>query len=288
MKKTHFHIFIDMKWTKQNDNTLKELIEEGKTHEEISIIFGVSKKTINNRCFRLKLKSQLPSKSHKQSCKYCGDEFVSYISDERFFCSLNCSASYNNLQRNVLTEDVKNKISQSLKKYHEPKQEKNRKEITDDRGEKQCKLIKEKNRKCRSCGVEKKIPKYKITCDDCRYQYYKFYRPSCEFDFDFKTFEAEFNTTDLKKLGWYSPSNKGNNLNGVSKDHMYSVKEGFINKIDPEIIKHPANCQLLKYSENSIKKTSCSITIDELISRIKEWNDKFNKDNSSNSDLNFF
>jgi len=268
MKKTHFHIFIDMKWTKQNDNTLKELIQEGKAHEEISIIFGVSKKTINNRCFRLKLKSQLPSKSHKQSCKYCGDEFVSYISEERFFCSLNCSASYNNLQRNGLTEDVKNKISQSLKKHYGP--------------------VKEKNKKCRSCNLEKKIPKYKITCDDCRYQYYKFYRPSCEFDFDFKTFEAEFNTTDLKKLGWYSPSNKGNNLNGVSKDHMYSVKEGFINKIDPEIIKHPANCQLLKYSENSVKKTSCSITIDELISRIKEWNDKFNKDNSSNSDLNFF
>lgn len=277
-----------MKWTEQNDNVLKGLIQEGKTHEEISIILGVSKKTINNRCFRLKLKSQLPSKSHKQSCKHCGDEFVSYISEERFFCSLNCSASYNNLQRNGLTEDVKNKISQSLKKHYGPVKEKNKKEITDDIGEKQCKLIKEKNRKCRSCGVEKKIPKYKITCDDCRYQYYKFYRPSCEFDFDFKTFETEFNTTDLKKLGWYSPSNKGNNLNGVSKDHMYSVKEGFINKIDPEIIKHPANCQLLKYSENSIKKTSCSITIDELIDRIKKWDDKFNKDNSSNSDLNFF
>ena len=56
---------------------------------------------------------------------------------------------------------------------------------------------------------------------------------------------------------------------------MYSVKEGFINKIDPEIIKHPANCQLLKYSENSVKKTSCLITIDELLHKIKKWDEKF-------------
>jgi hypothetical protein len=249
-----------MKWTEQSDNLLKELIKEGKSHNEISLIFGVPKKTINNRCFRLKIKSQLPSKNHKQKCKYCGGEFVSYISEERFFCSLNCSASFNNLQRNGLTDDVKSKISESLKKYYEPiKQNK-------------------KNKKCRSCNIEKEIPKHKIICDDCRNQYYKFYRPSCEFNFNI--FEYEFDTNDLKKFGWYSPTNKGNNLNGVSKDHMFSVKDGFINKISPEIIKHPANCQLLKHVDNNRKKTNSIITIDELMIRIKKWDEKFDNNKS--------
>ena len=75
----------------------------------------------------------------------------------------------------------------------------------------------------------------------------------------------------VEKYGWYSPSNKGNNLNGVSKDHMYSVREGFINNIDCEIIKHPANCKLMIHNENNLKNSTCSITLDELLNRIKNW-----------------
>jgi len=263
-----------MKWTEQSDNILKELIQEGKSHKEISLILGVSKKTINNRCFRLKIKSQLPSKKHIQNCKYCEGEFVSYISEERFFCSQNCSASFNNLQRSGVTDDVKVKISDSLKRYYEPLKQKYSKS-ENKHNEKVYYYDIEKKRKCRSCSIEKQIPKHKIICDDCRNQYYKFYRPSCEFDFDFKIFESEFNVSDLQKFGWYSPTNKGNNLNGVSRDHMFSVRDGFINKISPEIIKHPANCQLLKHSDNSSKKTKSSISIEELMLRIKKWDEKF-------------
>jgi len=57
----------------------------------------------------------------------------------------------------------------------------------------------------------------------------------------------------------------------VSKDHIYSVKDGFINNISPDIIKHPANCQLLKHTDNNIKKTKSEITIEELLMKIKIW-----------------
>jgi hypothetical protein len=81
----------------------------------------------------------------------------------------------------------------------------------------------------------------------------------------------KFDLTIVNEYGWYSPKNKGNNLGGVSKDHMYSVREGFINGVDPEIIKHPAKCKLLLHSENNKKNYNCSITLDELKEKIKNW-----------------
>jgi hypothetical protein len=51
----------------------------------------------------------------------------------------------------------------------------------------------------------------------------------------------------------------------------YSVKDGFINKVDINIIKHPANCQLLIHKENNIKNSKSSITLDELLLKIKNW-----------------
>lgn len=47
--------------------------------------------------------------------------------------------------------------------------------------------------------------------------------------------------------------------------------EGFINKIDPEIISHPANCMLLRHNDNVSKGKKCGITLDELIDKIKNW-----------------
>lgn len=64
----------------------------------------------------------------------------------------------------------------------------------------------------------------------------------------------------------------GNNLSGVSRDHMISIKYGYDNHIDPYLISHPANCKLLIHSENMKKNIKCSLTIDELITRVKNWN----------------
>jgi len=84
-------------------------------------------------------------------------------------------------------------------------------------------------------------------------------------------YSNKFDLSLVEQHGWYSPINKRNNLNGVSKDHMYSVRDGFINNIEPEIIKHPANCKLLLHNDNNRKNYTSSITIDDLIERIKNW-----------------
>lgn len=110
----------------------------------------------------------------------------------------------------------------------------------------------------------------------------KKYRQECSFRFSLKDYPNEFDFTLIEKYGWYSASNRGGNIYGVSRDHMYSVKEGFINKIHPIIISHPANCRLVRQSENSSKRDNCSITLEELMKRISVWNEKYGIYESSN------
>jgi len=97
------------------------------------------------------------------------------------------------------------------------------------------------------------------------------YRQLTLFKFDVYDYPDRFELDLVNKYGWYSPSNKGNNLSGISKDHMLSVKYGFDNNIDPEIIAHPANCKLMEHNKNAAKCANCDITYDELLVRIENW-----------------
>jgi hypothetical protein len=101
------------------------------------------------------------------------------------------------------------------------------------------------------------------------------YRLECSFSFSLQQFPDEFDFSLIEKYGWYSAKNRGNNLGGVSRDHIVSVKFGYDNGIDPKIISHPANCQLLIHNDNVSKNKKCGITLDELINKIKEWDNKY-------------
>lgn len=70
----------------------------------------------------------------------------------------------------------------------------------------------------------------------------------------------------------YDKNNR--NKNSLVRDHMHGRKSGFENKVFPEIIKHPANCQLITHSQNIKKSKSnndCVITLEELFDRIISW-----------------
>ena len=101
------------------------------------------------------------------------------------------------------------------------------------------------------------------------------YRQACVFKFALNDYPDEFDFSLIEKYGWYRPKNRGNNLNGISRDHMVSVRYGFDNDIDPEIISHPANCQLMRHKENVSKHIYCEITLEELQERIEVWNNKY-------------
>ena len=102
------------------------------------------------------------------------------------------------------------------------------------------------------------------------------YYQAARFRFNVYQFPEKFDLDLVNNHGWYScPGKKrkrsAKNINGVSRDHLMSVSYGFKNNIDPAIISHPANCQIVLHSENKRKAESCKITLEELLDRIKNW-----------------
>ena len=83
-------------------------------------------------------------------------------------------------------------------------------------------------------------------------------------------FDLEF----LKQHGWYSSGGKGNkpvNKYGCSRDHRVSVNEAINNNYDPYYINHPLNCELMLHADNSRKHKKSSITYEELVMRVDEY-----------------
>lgn len=107
---------------------------------------------------------------------------------------------------------------------------------------------------------------------------YDNYRLLCEFRFSLNEYPEKFNFDLIKEYGWYSPTNSSKpNLDGVSRDHILSVKEGFEKDIDPYYISHPANCQLMTQRNNSSKNIKSEHTKEDLIKKIKTWDINYDK-----------
>ena len=125
---------------------------------------------------------------------------------------------------------------------------------------------------CVICGKEDKTSKA-FRHKECLYcQRNTGYRVACRFKFNLKDFPEEFDISLITQYGMFSPKY---NPKGLSRDHLLSCHYGKINKIDPLIMSHPANCKLVSQSENSKKHKRSSITYEELLCRIKSWDEKY-------------
>lgn len=195
-------------------------------------------------------------------CKECKSK-IEYKSKLNLFCSTSCSASYNNRGR-IHSEDSIKKIKNKLIDFYADK-------IT---------II-----QCLFCGND--IPKrlHRKYCNkDCsrknkrkllgNYEIYKF---DCSFKFNLADYPKEFDFSLLKKYGMYKAKNRGDNLGGVSKDHIYSISEGYKNGVPSNIISHPANCQLMVHKYNISKNSKSHISLKDLNEKIEKWNNKYNK-----------
>lgn len=193
---------------------------------------------------------------NEKKCKKC-ENLISYENRWNTYCSHSCATSISNQKRKINKSKTKVRIQKIRNFYKE-----NLKEIP-----------------CKYCNKKISIKQRKLYCsDDCKTKHrrknmsgFQSYKQDCLFKFSLNNFPNEFDFELIKKHGWYSPANKKNNLNGVSRDHMFSVKEGFLNKINPELISHPANCKLVLQKENSSKHKNSSISIDDLKKRIIDW-----------------
>ena len=97
----------------------------------------------------------------------------------------------------------------------------------------------------------------------------KKYWQACQFTFSVYNYPQILGFDLLQNHEWYHCIN---NKNGITRDHMFSILDGWLNNVDPEIISHPANCQILLALDNFSKNNSSSITLDDLTKRIESWN----------------
>lgn len=184
----------------------------------------------------------------------------------RYFCSRSCANARNH------SEETKAKISRSIDNNH----------IIN--GVKTEYKPLSFSHICKYCGVEFSTHKKnsKLCSVKCANSIRRLnsnsieeYRRLCAFKFNLADYPNEFDFDLIREYGWYKPKNKGNNLNGVSRDHLISVRYGFDNKIDPKILSHPANCKLMQHNNNVSKYTTCELSLEQLLERIDQWNEKY-------------
>ena len=102
------------------------------------------------------------------------------------------------------------------------------------------------------------------------------YYDEAKFRFNVYHYPEHFDLSLIEQHGWYTcPGKKRKhyqrNINGVSRDHIISISEGFRKGYDPELLAHPANCKLVLHYENKKKSDKSGISINELKERIKKF-----------------
>jgi len=81
-----------------------------------------------------------------------------------------------------------------------------------------------------------------------------------------KTREQVFNKEQLSKLGRCG-------TNGALQiDHMFTIKDGFLNNVAPQTIAHPGNLNIISWRENDTKKSKSNISYIQLLKRIELHN----------------
>jgi hypothetical protein len=209
--------------------------------------------------------SQKSTQEYEKNKKYClnpecGKE-IPYNKRRNNYCDGSCSSSHTNTLR---TCTWANNIKEGVKKFHK------------DNGYCPIKICgfcsNEFSGRNKYCSIECVKNKKRVNTDD-----YVRYKLDCKFKFNLSEYPNEFDFSLIEKYGWYKAKNNGNNLGGVSRDHMLSVSEGYKLSIDPYFLSHPANCKLMVHSENISKNKKSSITKEELIEKVTNWDLKYSK-----------
>lgn len=124
--------------------------------------------------------------------------------------------------------------------------------------------------KCQHCGIVALYRSQKKYCKNCASSYAENGRAKFVFSFNVYHFPELFDIGFITKYGWRSKTNP----NGVTRDHKVSVNEAIRNNYDPYYIRHPLNCELMLFEQNNKKKTKSSITYQELVKLVDEYESK--------------
>ncbi len=203
-------------------------------------------------------------------CPKCGVEH----SKPGIFCSRSCANSREQ------TNEIRLKKSNTIKSKH----------IKNQFGEFKPRLIHEISGeytkvylcKCKYSGRLWYSPSVKQIHPDLARSKHE-YTYSCQFRFGISSYPNWFKDASIliNTYGWYSTPGSRNgttNTNGISRDHLYSITDGWVNNIHPSVIRHPANCALIPHKENQSKHKKSKITLEELYDRIKLFDQTYGYD----------
>lgn len=70
---------------------------------------------------------------------------------------------------------------------------------------------------------------------------------------------------DLSSLEGFNERGRAGVKNAKHLDHIFSIKAGFVNNINPVIISSICNLRFISYKENISKKDRCDINLEELL-----------------------
>lgn len=188
-------------------------------------------------------------------CKNCNLK-IPYEKKNNTYCGNSCSATVTNKGK-VMPESAKIKIANALRQNN---------------------MV-----QCKNCGGEILKRARRLYCDkNCKSEYgrkhldeYTKYKYDCQFKFSLNDYPEEFNFDLIEKYGWYEAKNRGDNLNGVSRDHKLSIRDGYDMGVDPYLMSHPANCQLMQHNDNVSKHRNSTLTINELKILVENWDKKY-------------
>ncbi len=239
-----------------------------------------SELTVCVHCKREILKNRIAlhekvCETKKSICIECNTPYIKKDHPQKF-CSQMCSGKHNNKIKYdngyVMSDAGRKSISGKIKDYNRSVGKVNG---DDEILCKTCKCpFKRKTKKRKFCSI-KCSDGYRLSQLDP--ELYSNYRLACKFKFSLNAFPKEFDFTLIDLFGWFNPGRNGirKNINGISRDHIVSVKYGFKNGVSPDIISHPANCRLMRQNDNVSKSAKCGMTLDELLEKIRLWEEKY-------------
>lgn len=243
--------------------------------QQCSSLFAITPGTYGKFCsifcsnkFNSKIKSQKYLEKYllnPKLCKNCNSIIPYSQRKSNIFCNRSCAATFNNAKKdwaNIKTGPIpKPKIPKLVRKIRTNT-------IPNADGPHTIIYL----CTCKFTGKQWYSPTVK-TIHPSTISTKKLYSYQCRFTFGINSYPEWFSYASklIKENGWYSASNRGNNLSGCSRDHLYSVSDGYKNNIDPKIISHPANCEIIPHRKNQNKHKTSSITLDELKERIKKF-----------------
>jgi hypothetical protein len=223
-------------------------------------------------------------------CKECSTPVTKR---DNIFCNRSCAAKYNNRSKDYSTfksgpQTLESKLKTSLVRRAINKQKrsltgpsKNYLYVTSQTAIKEAIANNIPYTKVYLCNCKKTNITWYSTSWKCVHpsviQSKSEYRYQCRFNFSLSQFKDwfDYSSTLIETYGWYSASNKHNNLSGCSRDHMYSVSDGYANNVSPAIISHPANCEIKPHRLNQSKHSISSITLEELHTRIAKFDKQY-------------